>query len=104
MADDKSITTTSNWPERAAQIVVEVTDNIREKGISPIYRLVRIITLGLMGLLLTIAVAILGLIGVIRVLDSYLFAAHQWVTYAILGTIFLALGLILWSKRIKKED
>ncbi|MDA8026731.1 MAG: hypothetical protein M0T78_09360 [Actinomycetota bacterium] len=104
MADDKSITTTSNWPERAAQIVVEVTDNIREKGISPLYRLVRIITLGLMGLLLTIAVAILGLIGVIRVLDSYLFAAHQWVTYAILGTIFLALGLILWSKRIKKED
>jgi hypothetical protein len=104
MADDKSITTTSNWPERAAQIVVEVTDNIREKGISPLYRLVRIITLGLMGLLLTIAVAILGLIGVIRVLDSYLFAAHQWVTYAILGIIFLALGLILWSKRIKKED
>lgn len=103
MADDKSITTTSNWPERAAQIVVEVTDNIREKGISPLYRLVRIITLGLMGLLITIAVAILGLIGVIRVFDSYLFAAHQWLTYAILGTIFLALGLILWSKRIKKE-
>ncbi|MDA8277578.1 MAG: hypothetical protein M0Z45_05230 [Actinomycetota bacterium] len=104
MADDKSITSTSNWPERAAQIVVEVTDNIQEKGISPLYRLVRIVTLGLMGLLLTIAVAILGLIGVIRVLDSYLFAAHQWITYAILGTIFLVAGLILWTKRIKKED
>lgn len=104
MADDKSMTSTNNWPERAAQIVVEVTDNIREKGISPLYRLVRIITLGLMGLLLTLAVCILGLIGVIRILDSYVFAAHQWITYAILGTIFLSAGLILWSKRIKKEE
>ncbi|MDA8196306.1 MAG: hypothetical protein M0019_03685 [Actinomycetota bacterium] len=104
MADDKSITSNNTWPERAAQIVVEVTDNIRERGISPLYRLVRIITLGLMGLLIIIAVAILGLIGVIRILDSYVFAAHQWITYAILGTIFLFAGLFIWSKRLKREE
>lgn len=91
----------SDWPERATNLVIEVTDSIREKGISPIYRIVRVLIFGLLGAALASTVAILLLIGIIRAMTVYLFGDNVWITYLVLGVIFSAAGFFIWSKRIK---
>ncbi len=90
------------WPERAAQLVVETTDAVREKGISPIYRLTRWIIYGLLGIGLAMVVGTLMLVGLVRLLTVYAFASHVWITYLVLGLIFTVLGFLLWSKRLNK--
>jgi LPXTG-motif cell wall-anchored protein len=32
-------------------------------------------------------------------LNVYLFAGHEWLSYAIIGSAFLATGLLIWRRR-----
>ena len=94
----------AQWSERAAQIVVDATDSLREKGISPIYRITRWLIYGFFGLALLLVVGTLFVIGAIRLLTVYAFGHHVWITYLVLGFIFAVLGFFLWSRRIKKSS
>lgn len=87
------------WADRAAQIVIDTTDTLREKGVSPIYRLVRWAIYGTLALLLLGVVSVLTMIATVRLLTVYLFFDQVWITYAILGFIFVILGFLLWAKR-----
>ena len=100
----KAVTPKAQWPERAAQLVVETTDTLREKGISPIYRLTRWIIYGLLGLGIALVVGAALLVGVVRLLTVYAFASHVWITYLVLGFIFAILGFLIWNKRWKKSE
>lgn len=102
---EKTTATTqrSDWPDRAAQLVVDATDAVREKGISPIYRLTRWIVYGILATILLVLVGVFLLIAIVRLLTVYVFADQVWITYSILGLIFTLLGFLLWSKRIVKS-
>jgi hypothetical protein len=39
------------------------------------------------------------LIGLIRFLDVYCFAGHEYITYASVGFISVVAGMIIWRKR-----
>ena len=98
-----SETTREPWADRAADLVVDLTDALREKGISPLYRITRWVIYGLVGGLLALVVGIALLIAVVRLLTVYAFASHVWITYLVLGAIFTIAGLVLWSKRSVKN-
>ena len=38
-------------------------------------------------------------VALLRLLDVYAFAAHQWASWALLGAIFVAAGLVVWRFR-----
>ncbi len=87
------------WSERAAQMVVDLADSIREKGISPIYRMIRLVIYGIVAAILLVVIAVLLMLVVVRVLTDYVFFNQVWITYMVLGLIFIVLGFLLWSKR-----
>jgi ABC-type nickel/cobalt efflux system permease component RcnA len=39
------------------------------------------------------------LLGITRLLDSYVFAAHRWLTPLSLGIVLVLIGLWLWRRR-----
>jgi ATP/ADP translocase len=47
---------------------------------------------------LLLPVALLFLILTVRVLTYYVFR-EVWITYAVLGTLFTLVGVVLWSRR-----
>ena len=38
-------------------------------------------------------------IGLFRLFDVYIFASHQWLSYASIGALFVLAGLIIWRRR-----
>ena len=93
---------TTHWSEKAAQTVVDITDTLREKGISPIYRIARWVVYGLLAAVIGVVILVLLLIALVRLLTDYVFASHVWLTYFALGIIFSIVGSALWMKRVAK--
>jgi hypothetical protein len=38
-------------------------------------------------------------IGVVRLMNVYFFAGHEWLSYLVIGTISLVAGLVIWRRR-----
>jgi hypothetical protein len=39
------------------------------------------------------------IIGAVRLLNVYLFAGHEWLSYLIIGGLSLVVGLVIWRRR-----
>lgn len=87
-----------DWPQQATQRVVGLVDNVRSKTAGPAIRISRAIVYGLVAVMLLIIALPLLLIGLTRLLD-YAIPGDIWRVYAIIGVVFTAVGLFLWSKR-----
>jgi hypothetical protein len=35
----------------------------------------------------------------VRLMNIYLFAGHEWLSYLVIGTISLLAGLVIWRRR-----
>jgi hypothetical protein len=38
-------------------------------------------------------------IGLFRLFDVYVFASHQWLSYATIGAVFVLVGMYIWRRR-----
>lgn len=95
-----------DWPQQATVRVVDVVDRIRAKTTGPAIRVSRAIVYGLVSVILLAVALPLLLVGATRGLISLvdLTASHEtavWVSYSIVGGIFILVGLLLWSRRPK---
>jgi len=70
-----------------------------DRVLRPVLVAGRTVAFGFILLLMALVVVTALIIGVIRVLNVYLFAGHEWITYAIIGSISLIAGLIIWRRR-----
>lgn len=66
------------------------------------------VTLGMVALSLVGIATIFGLVGLFRIAEELIDKACDCtyameIAYAVIGGIFLILGLILWSRRTEKE-
>ena len=94
----------SDWPAQAADTIVRVVGQVRDKTAGPAITAARGIVYGLLAGLLGGMAAILLAIVAVRVLDAYLPDAvfgeqHTWAAHGLVGLLFSAVGLVLWSKR-----
>ncbi len=85
-----------DWPAQAADAVVNVVSTIRDRSVAPLQTVARGIVYGLIIATLAILATGLVVVGLLRLLDNWL---ETWAVYLILGVVFTALGLFLWSKR-----
>jgi len=76
-----------------------VLDLIHDKVLRPILIAGRTVAFGFILFLMALVLISALLIGLIRLLNVYLFAGHEWITYAIVGVISLVVGLIIWRRR-----
>ena len=76
-----------------------VVDTIHDKALRPIILGARAVVFGLLVAVLGLTVVTLVSVGLLRLLDVYVFPGRVWASYAVLGLVFSAAGLWAWSQR-----
>ncbi|NOX23273.1 MAG: hypothetical protein GXP36_09305 [Actinobacteria bacterium] len=89
-----------DFPARIADALETFATKVRAMTVDRIANAVRWVTAGIVILTLAVVALILFIIGLFRVLDT---AVDPEIAYAIIGGLFMVLGVLLWRKRIPKE-
>jgi hypothetical protein len=84
---------------KAADTIDLIVDTVHDKAIRPLLLLGRAVAFGMLAAVLALAVMVLATVAIVRLLDVYVFPGRVWASYALLGTIFVAVGLFAWSQR-----
>lgn len=87
-----------DWPGEVTDRIVGVIGTVRSKTTGPAITISRVIVYGLLAAVLAIIALILLIILLVRIVNVYL-PGDVWATHLLLGAIFTAIGLFLWSKR-----
>jgi len=88
-----------DWPAQATETVENVVVAVRDKSVRPLTTVARALVFGLVAAAVAQVVLVLSSVGVLRLLDIYLFPRRVWASYTMLGGIFTFAGLFLWTLR-----
>ncbi|HSL59391.1 MAG TPA: hypothetical protein VK866_16205 [Acidimicrobiales bacterium] len=88
----------ADWPAQAADAVVRVVGQVRDRTVAPAYTIARGLVYGLLAAILATMALVLVLVALVRFIDVYL-PGDVWSAYLLLGTILTIGGLVLWSQR-----
>lgn len=91
----------ADLPAKAAAQVEAVVEVLRDKSVRPVYTVVQAVIFGLIGLFMLIVIVVLVSVGILRLLDTYVFPGRVWASYTVLAGIFVIAGLFLLSLRKK---
>ena len=95
--------TSGDWPAQAADLIVRVVGQVRDKTTGPAITAARGVVYGLLAALLGATAGVLVAIGAVRALDELIEAIvdsrETWAAHAIVRLVFTLVGLLLWSKR-----
>jgi hypothetical protein len=76
-----------------------VLDQVHDRVLRPLLIAGRTVAFGFILILMSIVFVSALVIGLVRLFNVYLFAGHEWLTYAIVGLVSLIAGLIIWRRR-----
>ena len=79
--------------------VDDVVDTLHDRVIRPILLVGRSIAFSFIIVFSVIVIAVAICVALLRILDVYVFPAHQWASWALLGVLSLGLGLFTWRYR-----
>jgi len=92
-----------DWPAQATETVETVVVAVRDKSVRPLTLVARALVYGLVAAAVALMVLWLSSVGVLRLLDIYLFPGRVWASYTMLGGIFTLAGLFIWTLRRSKS-
>jgi hypothetical protein len=92
----------TDWPAQATETIETVVVTVRDRSVKPLTTVARAIVFGLLAIAVTQVVVVLASVGILRLLDIYLFPKRVWASYTFLGGIFTVIGLFLWTLRRSK--
>lgn len=98
--------TGSDWTVQAADTIESVVGTIRDKTAAPLTKVARGLVFGIIAAAMGVTALALLTVGGIRLLVEVLpfdNARSSWVAEAIIGAVFLLLGLIVWSRRKPRQ-
>ena len=84
-----------DWTAQVAGTIESVVTGVRDKTTAPLVTVARGLVYGMVAGVFGIAIMILMTITAVRLLDIIM---PIWLTYLVLGGIFLLGGLVLWLK------
>lgn len=87
-----------DWHVLATDKLVSVVDTVKVKSAGPAIKVSRALVFGIMGAIIAIFALLMFLVGLVRALNNFI-PAGVWLVYIILGTLFMLVGALLWSKR-----
>lgn len=102
-------TSEGDWPAQAADTIVRLVGQVRDKTTGPAITAARGIVYGLLAALLGLTAGVLVAIASVRLLDAYLPSSvfgetHTWAAHLVLGLVFSAGGLALWRMRHTRSE
>jgi hypothetical protein len=85
------------WPAHAADSIVRVVDDVRDRTTGPALKTARGVVYGLFAAIVgTVALVLAGIL-LVRVLNVYI-PGEVWIIYLGLGALLTIAGLVLWRK------
>jgi hypothetical protein len=95
-------------PARIAGSLERIATRIRSFTVDPIARFITYVTLGLVAITLVGLAFLFFLVGLFRISGELIHKAcgcttYMEITYAVVGGVFLALGALIWSRRLKDK-
>jgi hypothetical protein len=87
-----------DWPAQAATSIEQLVTGVRDRTTKPILTAARAIVYALVGGTLIVASFVMLVICLVRLIDNYL-PGGVWAAYLLLGSIFVLVGLLLWTQR-----
>ncbi len=76
-----------------------VLDVVHDKVLRPILLAGRVIAYGFIVVLAALVLVAVLLIGIIRFVNVYIFAGHEYATYLAVGVISILAGMFVWRRR-----
>lgn len=99
---------TADWPAQAADLIVRVVGQVRDKTTGPALTVARGLVYGLLAALLGGTAAILVAIAAVRGLDEAIEgiadSRETWAAHLLVGVVFTVSGMVLWSKRRAPDE
>lgn len=74
-------------------------DVVHDKVLRPIIMTARVVAYGFIIVLAALVFVIVLIIGFVRLLNVYAFDGRDWLSYAVVGALSLAAGLVIWRRR-----
>lgn len=102
-AGDPGPNPADEWPAKAADQIVNLVDQIRDKTTGPAIRAARAMVFGFLAAMLGTAALVLFIVGLVRFVDVYA-PGGVWVAHGIVGLLFVGCGLFLWARRYQPAD
>lgn len=94
-----------DWPAQAADTIVRVVGQVRDRTTGPAITAARMVVYGLLAGILGLICLVLLVIGLVRVLDNYVVGeGNTWLAHFIVGALFTLLGALLWSRRRAPDE
>jgi hypothetical protein len=98
-----------SWAPKAADVVVNIVDEVRRRTTRPLILLARGLVFGLVAGIAGIATAVLLVVAAVRGLQAIIewpldHPTAVWVSYLLVGAVLLAIGAVLMAKRHTPED
>ncbi len=87
-----------DWTDQVTGLIVDSVDKVRNRTTGPILEISKGAVHAVVALVLLLPVGVLALVLTVRVLTYFVFR-EVWVTYAVLGTLFALIGVVMWSRR-----
>lgn len=105
---DPQTGTGADWPTEAADLIVRVVGQVRDKTTGPAITAARGVVYGLLAAFLGGTAGILVAIAAVRGLDEGIEelagSRETWAAHGVVGLLFTIAGLVLWSKRRAPEE
>lgn len=89
----------TDFIDRALEALDHVLDVFHDKVLRPILMVGRFIAYGLIILLAALVLVVALVIGLLRLLDVYVFVGYVWISYLAIGAAFVAAGMVIWRRR-----
>lgn len=100
--------TGSDWPAEAADLIVRVVGQVRDKTTAPVLTVARGVVYGLFAALLggmaAVLVAIAAVRGIDEVIEAFADSRETWAAHGIVGAVFVLAGMFMWSRRKPRTE
>lgn len=88
-----------DFASRAADTLETVVDAIHDRAIRPLLLVARGLVYGIVVAAMATVIAVALSIGLVRLLNVYVFGGRVWASDAVLGLVLCAVGAFAWFKR-----
>jgi hypothetical protein len=89
-----------DWTDQVTDLIVDSVDKVRARTTGPILEGAKGAVYAIVALVLLVPILVLGMVGLVRLLN-WAIPGDVWIVYALLGIIFVIVGVVLWSRRGK---
>lgn len=85
--------------DKAMAAIDQVVDTVHDRVLRPAIIAARAVAVGFLVAICVVVLAVAAGIALLRLLDVYVFASHQWASWLAIGFCFCAIGVTLWRWR-----